>query len=127
MIVPTIGRVIHVYRNGPEMPPEPALICYVHNDRKINVAGFSYTGDPFSVRDCTLVQDDEAVPNGIYAIWMPYQVNKAASSNALASAVAQAESAAAVPAAVAPKAARSKTISPAEASPTETPVADPKL
>lgn len=105
MIVPTIGRVIHVYRNEAGTPPEPALITYVHNDRKINVGGFSYTGDAFALRDVILLQDDDTPPSGAYAAWMPYQINKAASAvdSALAGAVAQAESTAAVPAAVAPK------------------------
>lgn len=79
MIVPTIGRVVWYYssehRSGEQ--PWPALICYVHDNRLINLGGFRADGTPFDARDVYLVQEeDEVTPPASYARrrrWMPYQ------------------------------------------------------
>lgn len=78
MIKPTIGRVVLVYR-GKSDQAEPALICYVHSDRSINVAGFDCNGIPFAATSLQLLQDDDVATNSnYYAEWMPYQVAQAA-------------------------------------------------
>jgi hypothetical protein len=40
----------------------------------VNVAGFDMHGLPFALTEVTLLQDDDAVPDGSYVQWMPYQV-----------------------------------------------------
>lgn len=86
MIVPTIGRVILVCNRDARpksSQPEPALICYVHNDRLINVGGFSAHGQHFGLVSVTLVQDDDEAPTGVYAKWMDYQKGQAAKTEEL--------------------------------------------
>ena len=85
MIKPTIGRVVLVRRfldGAPLSPqPEPALVCYVHSDRMVNVGGFDANGKPFAATSVQLLQDDDAAPgliSGAYAEWMPYQKEQAA-------------------------------------------------
>jgi hypothetical protein len=79
MIQPTIGRVVLFRYNKDQVQPYPALVCYVHGDRMINVAGFDQNGTPFSQPSTPLLQDDDPVPeNGLYAEWMPYQKEVAA-------------------------------------------------
>lgn len=85
MITPTVGRVILVNRFTPELTPvsdqpEPALITYVHNDRSINVGGFSTNGHPFSLTNLQLLQsgDDYPAQGDSYAEWMEYQRVQAA-------------------------------------------------
>jgi len=83
MIKPTIGRVVLVNR-GQSNQPEPAVICYVWNDRMINVGGFDRNGDPFSATSMQLLQDDDEPNNSTYyAEWMPYQKGQAAKTEAL--------------------------------------------
>ena len=78
MIKPTIGRVVLVHR-GQSDQAEPALICYVHSDRCINVGGFDRNGTPFAATSLQLLQDDDVATNAsYYAEWMPYQVAQAA-------------------------------------------------
>lgn len=84
MIHPTIGRVVLVIRRdvrGKDLSnqPEPALVCYVYDDRMINVGGFNQYGTPFSATSLQLLQDDDLIPEtGSYAEWMPYQKDQAA-------------------------------------------------
>lgn len=90
MIKPTIGRVVWVYRphmtNDPSQP-EAALITYVHNDRLINVGGFSHGGSPFYATSVTLLQDDDArIEGSVCATWMPFQVGQAKAQEADAAA-----------------------------------------
>lgn len=84
MIVPTIGRVILVHRrhaNPASSQAEPALVCYVHNDRNINVGGFNAHGQLFSMTSLPLVQPEDDIPeHGVYAAWMPFQVESAKAS-----------------------------------------------
>lgn len=83
MIKPSIGRVVWVYnRRHPtvaEVQPEPALICYVHSDEIINVAGFDAGGDPFKATSIRLFQGVAGSgPDYVHAAWMPYQQAQAA-------------------------------------------------
>lgn len=79
MITPTIGRVVLLHEpNSPHGKareiPVPALVCFVHSDRCINVGGFNDQGYPIRAVSVPLLQDDDKVPaTGIYACWMPYQ------------------------------------------------------
>jgi hypothetical protein len=78
MIVPTIGRVVHV-RFSPTTDPEPALICRVHSNYEINVGGFDSKGIPFAIENIRLLQDDDQPPAGVfYAEWMAWQKEMAA-------------------------------------------------
>ncbi len=80
MIKPSIGRVVLVHR-GTSNQPEPALVCYVHSDKLINVGGFDCNGMPFSATSLQLLQDDDAPINDkYYAEWMPYQKAQAEKS-----------------------------------------------
>ena len=82
MIKPTIGRVVLVHRGKSEQA-EPALVCYVHGDRMINVGGFDQNGAPFSATSIPLMQDDDVPGNqNYYAEWMPYQKAVAAGQQA---------------------------------------------
>jgi hypothetical protein len=86
MIKPTIGRVVWVFRplhTNDINQAEPAFVCYVWNDRMINVAGFDHNGQPFALTSLQLVQDDEPKPEGNFAAWMPYQKAQAAATDAL--------------------------------------------
>lgn len=58
-------------------------MLYVHDERHINVEGFSATGHPFTILNCPLLQDDDAKPEGDFAVWMPYQTGQAAKTEAL--------------------------------------------
>lgn len=84
MIIPSIGRVVHFWPEKPTRPeqqPFPALICYVHDERKINVGGYTDDCVPFGAPDIALLQDDDVAPDeGPYATWMQYQINTAAAA-----------------------------------------------
>jgi hypothetical protein len=83
MIVPTIGRVVLVHR-GMSDQAEPAFVCYVHNERLINVGGFTKNGAAFSATSIQLVQEGDEIKNPkYYAEWMPYQKGQAAKTEAL--------------------------------------------
>jgi hypothetical protein len=88
MITPTIGRVIWfvdpIVQASEENPqPWPAFICYVHDDRTVNVAGFMANGEIFRATKVQLLQDDDVAQDGYYyAMWMPYQVSAAAKNAA---------------------------------------------
>lgn len=74
MIVPTVGRVVLVFgTQGKHAGPVPALICHVWSDRLINVGGFDANGMPFNATSLQLVQEEDPVPDGRHAAWMPYQ------------------------------------------------------
>lgn len=81
MIKPSIGRIILVHRrhaNPVSSQPEPAIVCFVHNDRSINVAGFNAHGQMFSMTSLPLAQPEDDVPeHGVYAAWMDYQIQSA--------------------------------------------------
>lgn len=80
IIVPTIGRVVHFHPPEQHDQPFPAVVCYVHSDRLINVGGFNEYGSPFSFTSLKLIQegDPPPYPGEAYATWMPYQVKAAA-------------------------------------------------
>lgn len=96
MIAPTIGRVVLFTPNRNAYPdntqPWPALICFVHSDSIINVAGFTNEGAAFSGVNIPLLQSDSdtrPIDSG-YAAWMPYQQAKAAEDAAKTTTAAKA-------------------------------------
>lgn len=88
MIKPTVGRVVLVTRPDYVADPsqkEAALIAFVHNDRMINVGGFTQHGSTFGHTSVPLLQDDDEPPkSGMYAEWMPFQKGQAAAQDAAA-------------------------------------------
>lgn len=81
MITPTIGRVLWYHPVPTEDflakkddQPMPVLVCAVHSDTEVNVAGFDAEGNYFARQNVKLVQDDETPPEDEqYVEWMPYQ------------------------------------------------------
>jgi hypothetical protein len=88
MISPTIGRVVWFQPSkSADQPlrdqPYAALVTYVHGDRCINVGGFDANGNHFAACSVALLQDDdETLPHGYFAQWMPYQKGQAAKTEA---------------------------------------------
>lgn len=91
MIHPTIGRVVLFHRQGDapgaEPKPEiPALVCFVHSDRCINVGGFDAHGYPIRGISVPLLQDEDAIPtSGKYARWTDYQKAQNAATTGVSS------------------------------------------
>ena len=77
MIKPTIGRVVWYYPENAQLSdqPFPALVCYVHSDEIINVAGFDANGLQFAKTSVPLIQDEAKYreQKNRFACWMPYQ------------------------------------------------------
>jgi hypothetical protein len=80
MITPTIGRVVWVHRyNSGSDQREPAFVTYVHDERRVNIAGFTKDGRTFHEEHIQLLQDDDKPEDpGTFAEWMPYQKQTAA-------------------------------------------------
>jgi hypothetical protein len=91
IIRPTIGRVV-LFRPDAETAaklnmidkdlataqPMTAQIVYVHDDYKVNIAGFDQYGHPFSGVNVALLTGNEAeLPAGPYVYWMDYQLAQA--------------------------------------------------
>ena len=86
MIKPTIGRVVLIRNRSGKIgqQDEPALVCYVHGDECINVAGFDANGNHFNHTSVPLHQgDDSTAPDHLHAAWMPYQKGQAAKTEQL--------------------------------------------
>ena len=81
MIKPSIGRVVWFYPDKKwleeEKQPFPALVCFVHDDRSINVAYFSHAGGHHSASSVQLVQEGDMIKPGNFCTWMPYQIGQA--------------------------------------------------
>jgi hypothetical protein len=80
-IQPTIGRVVWFYTgpthfNNGAGQAYPALVCFVHEDGKINIAYFNESGVQHRATNVTLVQEDDKATPGGFAIWMPYQIGQ---------------------------------------------------
>lgn len=79
-IKPTIGRVVWFYTYVPgqgHKGPLDAHICKVHGDRLVNLMVVNEVGVPYGHTSVLLVQEGDAIPNGIYCTWMPYQKGQA--------------------------------------------------
>ena len=57
-MTPTVGRIVWVYKrvgNGlPDDGKEAAVICFVHSEKVVNVAGFDKTGAAFQIEYLSL-------------------------------------------------------------------------
>jgi len=84
MIQPTIGRKVwfwpvegHGHMNCiDEQQPFDATVVFVHNDRLVNLIVVDHMGHVERVNKATLKQEEDPVPAGSYAEWMPYQVKQ---------------------------------------------------
>ena len=91
MIKPTIGRKLWYWETrqcfeeaalvnfdhetGPQ--PQDASVCYVFSDRCVNLSVVDHNGTPRSVTSVVLMQEGDAIPDGRFATWMPYQIGQA--------------------------------------------------
>lgn len=88
MVKPTIGRVLWYYpvdyARTLGAQPNPVLVCYVHEDRLVNVGGFNELGHAtIAAQFVPLLQDDDKPPtDNHYCTWMPHQVQQAAANAA---------------------------------------------
>jgi hypothetical protein len=100
MIQPTIGRRVWYWPSALDLgllqqqptttmttvtPPEgeaaqpcDAGVCFVHDDRTVNLSVADHDGVQHIRQSVTLVQEGDTPPEGAgYATWMPYQINAA--------------------------------------------------
>lgn len=86
VIPPTIGRKLHFYPNGcgfhstpVVLGPQPmdADVVFVWSDRMVNLCVRDHIGQVHALTSITLRQPDDAVPQGAYAEWMPFQAAEA--------------------------------------------------
>lgn len=87
MIEPTVGRIVWLYEasgaNHDLQQPFAASVVFVWSPRIINVGYFDHDGNVHSLRSVTLLQDEDAKPDGqAFACWMPYQKGQAAKTEA---------------------------------------------
>ncbi len=77
MIKPTVGRVVHFYRDH-GADPQAAIIAHVWSDTCVNLAIFDNNGKPYlnPPTPVTPVQPDAEIPDQFYCKWMPYQIKK---------------------------------------------------
>lgn len=82
MIKPTVGRIVHFFREyGVE--PMAAIIANVWSDTCVNLAVFDHFGRPWMEPPTSvlLVQPEAKPPaDGAFCQWMPYQVKKTTGS-----------------------------------------------
>lgn len=89
MIEPTIGRQVWFFRAGPKLmidPPEAATVCYVHNERLVNLRVIDHGGNARSETSVQLRQPEDLPCPVPYCEWMPYQKGQAAKTEQLESA-----------------------------------------
>lgn len=80
MIKPTVGRVVY-YRDvaGHGDVPLCAIVAGVVDDKRVNLTIFSENGLYIGGHEMvTLVQEGDAIPEGPYCEWMPFQKGQAA-------------------------------------------------
>lgn len=85
VIKPTIGRVLWFFPTDEyagyrldNKQPFDAHVCYVHNDRLINIVYFDHVGQCYPAQSAILVQEGDPKPEGQgWCEWMPYQVGQA--------------------------------------------------
>lgn len=87
MIKPTVGRVVWFYEAemSNDDQPYPAIICFVHSDTCINVAGFDNDGNQFKSTLVTLEQEGIVQPTsrGPRCKWISHQMGQAAKAEKL--------------------------------------------
>jgi hypothetical protein len=81
VIVPTIGRQVWFWPSTAfmERPTQPmaATVCFVHNERMVNLQVIDPNGNARPALSVYLRQPDEEAPSGGYCEWMPFQVGQA--------------------------------------------------
>lgn len=93
IIPPTVGRVVHYYRDpragesdfavNDDGLPYAAIIAHVWSDTMVNLTVFDANGRPHSRTSVELVQGPQpARPAGAFCSWMPYQIGQAAKTEA---------------------------------------------
>lgn len=86
VITPTQGRVVWFWREGIDrstVQPEAAEVCYVHNDRLVNLSVTEHNGSHRSETEVVLRQPGDEGDFGRHCEWMPYQKGQAAKTEAL--------------------------------------------
>ncbi len=85
MIKPTIGRIVWYWlkpTDDPIIQPFAAQICFVHDDRMVNISYHDWNGVAGNATRILLYQGDTGRPLGPYCEWMPYQHARQAESDA---------------------------------------------
>lgn len=99
MIQPSIGRRVWYWPSDSDLgllDPQPATtmnviarevetrqpfdagVCFVHDERTVNLTVADHDGVVHARQSVTLVQEGDTPPEGAgYATWMPYQINQA--------------------------------------------------
>lgn len=87
VIEPSIGRKMHFYPNGASFHSTPYVIdasrpmdadvVYVWSERMVNLSVRDHIGQVHAFTSITLRQPEDAIPQGPYAEWMPFQVAQA--------------------------------------------------
>ena len=78
MIKPTVGRIVwFMADNIPDCVPLAGVIAGVQSDLMVNLSLFDSQGNQYARPNVRLVQEDDDVPTGPYACWMPYQLEQA--------------------------------------------------
>ena len=95
MIKPSNGRIVwytpdrasdsdHKIAQHNQMVPLAAMVAHVWGDRMVNLVVFDSNGAMHARTSVTLLQDDDAKPEGgRFCVWMPYQLGQAAKTEAL--------------------------------------------
>ncbi|WP_244104721.1 Gp49 family protein [Burkholderia anthina] len=92
MIEPTVGRIVH-FRPGKQAAnlriqcdarqPIAAIVTYVHDPRRVNLALFDALGRNHAFTNVRLLQDDDkGADDEPFAEWMPFQKGQAAKTEA---------------------------------------------
>lgn len=87
MIKPTIGRQVWFWRRPkarqePNEQPQAATVCYVWNDRMVNLSVIDHNGGITPVTSVPLRQPEDNEPEGLHCEWMPFQVGQAKAAEA---------------------------------------------
>jgi hypothetical protein len=89
VIIPTVGRNVHLRRVGDPSDAQPnlAFIVYVHNDRLVNIVYFDAEGVHRAAKRVLLLQGDEDDAKGkdsatYWVEWMPWQKGQASKTDA---------------------------------------------
>jgi hypothetical protein len=77
MIKPTIGRVVWFFNETTNVQPNAAMVCWVHDDNKVNLVVFDEDGNPRSEICVYLAQGDGQTVPVRHCEWMPYQIGQA--------------------------------------------------
>lgn len=85
VIVPTIGRQVWYWRRrrnvreleDDSLQPEAATVCYVWDERMVNLRVINKDGHSRAETSTVLRQPDDEPPAHDYCEWMPFQVGQA--------------------------------------------------